>query len=280
MAVLEKQIELAITQQPQRGLTQEMSYAAVTKKNPTANVNPAVLEAVTIRPKEGNSAKDIVEMMKKEMNGGALFDATVKTTRGAFVVLESGTKEDIKKVQASLLTEEKLKSKGTVRKSSRSCQEIKITQIEQDLSISEIKELVKNNKHEDYGEEIEVLFTRKDPYRTQTAFVAVPREAHRPVLDRQRTKVGWSRCPMEENIRVKRCSKCLTYGLSAKICTSEENFCPYSADTHFGGRYQIGGLGNCRPIPRRLLLRWKQAPTETQPEDEVTLLSTLCFSFI
>lgn len=212
-----------------------MSYAAATKKSSTANSSPVMLEAVIIRPREGNNAKDIVEMMKKEMNGGALLDATGKTTRGGFVVVASGTKEDIKKVQAAFLTEEKLKSKGTVRKSSRSCLQIKITQIEQDLSTTEIKdELIKNNKLEDYREEIEVIFTRKDRYGTQTAFVAVPREAYRPLLDRQRTKIGWSRCPMEENVRIKRSSKCLTYGHSAKICTSEENFCPYCADTHFG----------------------------------------------
>ncbi|KAG0445074.1 hypothetical protein HPB47_025544 [Ixodes persulcatus] len=63
------------------------------------------------------------------------------------------------------------------------------------------------------------------------------------LLQKRRVHLGWTSCPIYDNLGVRRCTKWSTYGHTAKVCAGQSPACTECSGDHTGA--------NCRAIEKR-----------------------------
>lgn len=127
---------------------------------------------------------------------------------------------------------EGLQQQSSFRVKRQPLPDIKIRNIDDDIPQEDILNEFKDRLDLKDQSQVEIKHVRKEKNGTQTAFLSVPRNKYRAILRKEKTKIGCNCVTIEENLRIRRCGRCLSYGHSPKYCKSSSTRCPGCSGEH------------------------------------------------
>lgn len=80
--------------------------------------------------------------------------------------------------------------------------------------------------------ETRVVPSFSEPSGTQTHILEVGPKTRDLLADRRRVYIGWTACPVYENLGVRRCTKYCPFGHTAKVCSVTKPVCRECSGPH------------------------------------------------
>lgn len=160
-----------------------------------------------------------------------LKDVTLKTIRGG-VAVSSVNAEGLEKLSKAITENSETKHLKT-RMSEGKNPEIKIIGIDESIPDSEIVgRLLRQNQIPGEEENVKITWSTRNNGTKQISIRLKDREMARKMMSLKKVLIGWSRCPIYENVYIPRCSWCTKYGHTERRCTSEDPICTECSQGH------------------------------------------------
>ncbi|KAM7310653.1 uncharacterized protein ISCGN_007561 [Ixodes scapularis] len=268
----------------------EQSYADILKKRTTTNQpNEAPTTSQTEQRKSTeNEPKDGLLIYSTESADTQHFQ-TVKTMLRRFTPHELGlTNPEVRPIRGGAIvlsskrdglltlqeeiernpeTKEKFEAKISIKKNPQ----ISILGVDREITNQELKsEITTQNNLEGQPDDIRVIISF-DKQETKTHIVEVEPNLLKKLKEKKRLLIGWTSCPVRENIHTPRCSRCCRYGHNERNCQGRIRCSECSGPHHYKqcqGETDEAG----QPCPNRC-----PACTDRNQSDHTNLLTTHSF---
>ncbi|XP_029837418.2 uncharacterized protein LOC115321354 [Ixodes scapularis] len=193
---------------------------------------------------KGSQEKDdhikVGNLLKKSIDPAdvGLTDVRLKPIRGGLAIT-TNSKEAIDKLERKINETKDTREKLEYKKPKERNPQISITQVERELTEEEItKAIIHQNKIEAGEDEIKIIQTFRTNNGTNTQIIELSANAFRQLINRKRLLIGWTSCPVRENIYVPRCLNCSSYGHTQRQCQNRAT-CPECAGQHRHQEYEV-----------------------------------------
>ncbi|KAG0445585.1 hypothetical protein HPB47_013633 [Ixodes persulcatus] len=178
-------------------------------------------EGLIIYPKENTNEPihTVTNMLKSKFTPQelGLTETEIRPVRCGVIVLSSNS-EGLQKLQDRLAanpdTTDLFETKMAIRKNPQ----ISIMGVDKAMSDDEMKtKIIEQNNIQGTTDELRTAatFLKED---SKTVIIEVTPAIYRQVQNKQRLYVGWTSCPMRENIHTPRCNTCCKYGHTTRNC--------------------------------------------------------------
>lgn len=148
------------------------------------------------------------------------------------VIIETTKEEELTQLEQLYRNSEGLQQQGSFRVNRQPLPEVKLRNIDEDTPQDDILNDFRDRLDLEGQHQVEIKHIRKERNGTQTAIISVPRNKYRAILRKEKTKIGWNCVTIEENLRIRRCGRCLSYGHSPKYCKAPSARCPGCSGGH------------------------------------------------
>lgn len=192
------------------------SYASVVNK----------CQPVILKPKTKQSGHKTKEDLKKNVNPTNLkiSDIAARNNGVVEIMCESEGERDIVKSAV----EEKLSGSYDIKVPVLKKPKIFITGISESLNEMQIERSLKEQNEMLSESEVKCIMVMKAKkkdnrqYEFWSAVVELDSKSFQAVMGVGKVNIGWDRCRVYEQIRIKRCFKCLGFNHESKECTNKE----------------------------------------------------------
>ncbi|KAH7952900.1 hypothetical protein HPB49_002466 [Dermacentor silvarum] len=228
-------LELSHELEFQKGRIQELeeaerkgrTYADIVKDSPKRDAQepevPRTSALIVTSAKMKN--KEIEQALKSTVDPATLglTDPSLRPGKEGMVVI-STSKEGIETLAKTIQEDPDLKDLQVKKPKGRSL-EVKVVGIDDNLDVNNLSAtIVKQNNLDCAPTDIEVKRTWNGKNGI-TAILALNRKAVHAIKNTNRLSIGWTKCPVYDNIFIARCFKCASYGHTKSTCRGGNSYC-------------------------------------------------------
>ncbi|CAN7976726.1 unnamed protein product [Ixodes persulcatus] len=236
-------------------------------RSPAPIQKPALLIYPT-HPKPNSEYSQVVEALRAEVSPEELGLSDFETRRikgGALISSTSG--EGIDKLEHEINTRRRLKEKLQAKKPFRRNPQLLVKGISASTDDLALKAAVINqNQLTGTSEDIKVVRTFANRDGTKSVVLEVTPAIFQQLQPKRRLFVGWTACPMEENLHVLFCRRCTRYGHTVGRC-QERPRCMHCGDEHLGADCDGRNRRNCLACEEHPQVRSSNTNTEHSSSD-------------
>lgn len=192
------------------------------KWEPARKRRPKV-ETLVITPKENTSYADMLKTLKSEIDikkmGVQVRRVQSKESGDIQIEFTSGSKDNVDSFQKEVVS--KIGDTATAKLTEKTGKVV-IRDLDVDVSEDEIKKAINDAIGKNITMDVQMP-TVHNSRGHLLAFITLPINEIKTLLQQTRIHIGWSRCRIEEKITLQRCYKCLGFGHMAAKCIKKED---------------------------------------------------------
>lgn len=180
-------------------------------------------EVIVIQPKSKQESVKTREAIRKNLNPATLEVGItqVKDTKEGGILIKCKSKEEVEKIK--IAAEKKLKRNYHIKTPQQKNPQIKILDIEDEISKEELKDsIIKQNgffKRDDAFMEVKVIKKMKTRYM---GIIECDPFSFQQAITQGKLSIGWAICRIFEYVPVFRCFKCGDFDHKASDCERDE----------------------------------------------------------
>ncbi|KAG0435538.1 hypothetical protein HPB47_018427 [Ixodes persulcatus] len=202
-------------------------------------VYPASKPAAGVEPFEGISHLLRTTFKPAELRLGLV---QIKPVRGGAIVLGHSAAA-LDRLAEAIKANEETASQLTTRRSEKRAPQVKIMRVDPGVEARDLVEDLTSTNNIPTEDQNKVVASFRGASGTMVHILEVGPRTRDILLQKRRVHLGWTSCPVYENLGVRRCTKCCTYGHTAKVCASQSPACTVCSGDHPGA--------NCRVFEKR-----------------------------
>jgi hypothetical protein len=220
--------------------TSKLAFADVVKRK--VNTPPSISKAVLViqqkNPVDGSTNQDLFSSVKKkvmtsEHNKADIND--IKQTKLGKIIIECAN--DAAKITLKENLQNSMGNNFEVREPNRFSAKIKLCYVPYDeignKNNEEIVEIIKNDNELGDDLYIKILRVGAQNYTGDCNIIMeVDENSKNLLLKKERLRVGYKLCYVEEHVNITTCHKCQKFGHVQKDCWSKNEVCSYCAGNH------------------------------------------------
>lgn len=202
----------------------------------SADTNSEATEGLIIRPSDPRMEAPF-EHVRQTLNRsftphelGLDNFACTKIREGAIVT--STNREGLERLQRLLETKKETAGHFETRIAEKRLPQISVTAVDPNIEEEELKiKIIEQNKIEGNSNDIKLMRTFERRDQTKTHILEVTPDIYQQIYHMEKLLIGWTYCPMRENVHTNRCTICCKYGHTSKNCRGVER-CSECAGPH------------------------------------------------
>ncbi|KAG0443452.1 hypothetical protein HPB47_014903 [Ixodes persulcatus] len=199
-------------------------------------IYPASKPAAGVEPYEGISHLLRTTFKPAELRLGLV---QIKQVRGGAIVLGHRAAA-LDRLAEAIKTNKEMASQLTTRRTENRAPEVKIVGFDQGVEARDLVETLTSMNDIPTKDQNKVVASFRAASGTMVNILEVGPQTRDILLQKRRVHLGWTSCPIYENLGVRRCTKWCTYGHTAKVCAGQCPACTECSVDHTGA--------NCREM--------------------------------
>ncbi|KAG0443411.1 hypothetical protein HPB47_014951 [Ixodes persulcatus] len=202
-------------------------------------VYPASKPAAGVEPFEGINHLLRTTFKPAELRLGVV---QVKPVRGGAIVLGHSAAA-LDRLAEAIKANEVTASQLTTRRTEKRAPQVKIVGVDPGVEARDLVEDLTSTNSIPTEDQNKVVASFRGASGTMVHILEVGPQTRGILLQKRRVHLGWTSCPVYENLGVRRCTKCCTYGHTAKVCASQSPACTVCSGDHPGA--------NCKAFEKK-----------------------------
>ncbi|KAG0435985.1 hypothetical protein HPB47_018211 [Ixodes persulcatus] len=204
-------------------------------------VYPASKPAAGVEPFEGISHLLRSTFKPAELRLGLV---QIKPVRGGAIVIGHSAAA-LDRLAEAIKANKETASQLTTKRSEKRASQVKIVGVDPGVEARDLVEtLTSTNDIPTEGQnKVVASFRAASGSMVHILEVGPPPQTRDILLQKRRVHLRWTSCPVYENLGVRRCTKCCTYGHTAKMCADQSPACTECSGDHPGA--------HCRAYEKR-----------------------------
>ncbi|KAM7281028.1 hypothetical protein ISCGN_005740 [Ixodes scapularis] len=202
-------------------------------------IYPATKPAAGVEPYAGISHLLRTTFQPADLGLGCV---EIKQVRGGAIVLGHSA-AGLDRLAEAIKANPETASKLTTKRSEKRAPQVKIVGVDPGVEAADLVETLTSMNDLPTEDQNKVVASFQAASGTMVHILEVGPQTRDILLQKRRVYLGWTSCPVYENLGVRRCPKCCTYGHTAKVCKDQSSACTECSGDHPGA--------NCRAIEKR-----------------------------
>ncbi|KAG0421943.1 hypothetical protein HPB47_002202 [Ixodes persulcatus] len=166
----------------------------------------------------------------------------IKQVRGGAIVLGHSAAA-LDRLAEAIKANKETASQLTTRRSEKRAPQVKIVWVDPGVEAGDLVQTLTSMNNIPTEDQNKVVASFRAASGTMVRILEVGPQTRDIHLQKRRVYLVWTSCPVYENLGVLRCTKCCTYGHTAKVCAGQSSTCTECSGDHPGA--------NCREIEKR-----------------------------
>ncbi|CAN7998352.1 unnamed protein product [Ixodes hexagonus] len=202
-------------------------------------VYPAAKPAAGVEPFPG-----ICHLLRTTFNPSdlGLGSVELKQVRGGVIVL-SESAAALDRLAEAIKANKETATQLTTRRSEKKAPQVNIVGVDPGVEAGDLVSALTKQNNIPVEDQNKVVASFRAASGTLVHVLEVGPQTRDILLQKRKVYLGWTSCPVYENLGVRRCTRCCTYGHTAKVCAGQSLACTECSGDHPGD--------NCRTSRKR-----------------------------